>query len=85
MALFSRLNPIQEQAFSRNAATGDSLTDKVTIIESPPGTDKTRVIGITAINCLSENIKFMIVAETRYAVHIAADAIFAAIDTVDLQ
>ena len=37
-------------------------TYKIGIVEGPPGTGKTRVIGMTAVICLSENHKFLVVA-----------------------
>ena len=85
MALFPPLNVYQQQALARNATMGDTLADKVSIIEGPPGTGKTKVISMTAINCLVDNSKFLVVAETRHAVHVAADSIFAAMETAGLQ
>ena len=40
---------------------------------------------MTAINCLNENRKSLVVAETRYAVSVAAESIFSAIETAGLQ
>ena len=40
---------------------------------------------MTAVTCLSENSKFLSVAETRYAIRVAADAIFNAMATAGLQ
>ena len=58
---------------------------QTSIIEGPPGTGKTRLIGTIAVICLSENRKFRVVADTRYAVRIAAEAIFNAMIIARLQ
>ena len=57
------------------SAIGDDLTDEISIVEGSPGTSKTRVIEMTAVSCLSENRKFLVAADTRYAVRVAAEAI----------
>ena len=40
---------------------------------------------MTTVTCLSEHREFLVVADTRYAVHVAAEAIFNAMTTAGLQ
>ena len=58
---------------------------KISIVERAPGTGKTRVISMTAVICLSEKGKFLVVAETRCVVRITAEAIFSTMATAGLQ
>ena len=70
---------------ARNSARGDDLTDKIGIVEGPSGIGKTRVIGMTAVIRSGENRESLVVAETRYTVRIAAEAIFNAMIIARLQ
>ena len=82
---FPPLNEFQKQALARNASIGDCLSNKINIIEGPPGTRKRRVVAITALDCPIYNKKFIMLAETRYAVGVAADAIFEAMITTGMH
>ena len=61
------------------------MTVKISIVEGAPETSKTRVISMTVVIYLSENRKFLGVAETRYAIRVAAEVIFSAMATAGLQ
>ena len=52
---------------------------------NPPSTVKARAIGITALDRLSHNEKFPVVAETWFAVSVATDANFDAMTTAGIQ
>lgn len=81
---FPQLNPRQELALRKNAQRGRELRDKLVMIQGPPGTGKTEVIAQTCVDCLTRGRKFLVVAETRYAVKVAADAIENSLVTAEL-
>lgn len=69
------LNEEQHMAFMRMTQISPRIEDKITIIEGPPGTGKTRLIGAHVLDCLHRRQKWLLTAETHYAVEVCADRI----------
>ena len=82
---FPPLNRHQELALQQDVHRGVELQDRMVIVQDPPGTGKTNVIAQTCVDCFTRERKFLVVAETRYAVQVAADAIENALVTARLE
>ena len=54
---------------------GDLRSDRLLMLQGPPDTGKTRVIGMTIMHCLKDRKKFLLTAETQYAVKVLTDRI----------
>ncbi|KAF6227424.1 hypothetical protein HO133_008868 [Letharia lupina] len=51
--------------------------------QGPPGTGKTRLIGFCVLNCVQQQQRWLLTAETHYAVQVCADRIYANLQAVD--
>ena len=58
-----------ELTFERTCHQGSALSDKVTIIEASPCTNKARVLGMIAANCIQEAQPLLHFAETQCCHH----------------
>ena len=82
---FHTLNAEQEEALAQSCCRGRTLGERFNMIQGPPGTGKTTVIGQIAVNNLTLGRKFLVVAETRFAVKVVAAAITKAAETARLE
>ena len=72
---FPPLNKEQAHALARATELGRELSQRITIIEGPPGTGKTGVVSKIVIHNIDVHRKFLLVAETQWAIHVCADRI----------
>ena len=73
LARFPPLNEEQALALARATHIGEGLSDRITLIEGPPGTGKTGVISKIVMHNIDTHSKWLLVAETSFAVQVCAE------------